>query len=203
MTPNLILDFRFWNTQFVCYFFGAKNEDSPRSVSNVRSRRDVRFDEQTTSLEFFNIVNFVLDFCPTDPTDIEFMKRFAKIGGGGGMTFDPAKLSPEMKTVEQGRADAWEAIAGGVKELEEGKLTAGDVFGTHQAMQNNYLNRWFGGPWASMATRSRGWCIRSIGPTPADRCWQGPVLHLAVCARPLILPSGEGSWRPPAIVQAN
>ena len=61
------------------------------------------------------------------------------------MTFDPSKLSFEMKTAnEQGRADAWEAFAGVVKELEEGKLTAGDLFGTRQYMKNNYLNRWLG-----------------------------------------------------------
>jgi hypothetical protein len=101
--------------------------------------------EQKTSLEFFNIVNFVLTYCPTDPTEVELMKRFAKIGVGAGMTFDPAKLSPEMKTaIEQGRADAWEAFAGGVKALEEGKLTSGDLFGTRQFMKNNYLNRWLG-----------------------------------------------------------
>jgi len=101
--------------------------------------------EQKTSLEFFNIVNFVLKYCPTDPTEVELMKRFAKIGVGGGMTFDPAKLSPEMKTaIEQGRADAWEAFVGGEKELMEGTLTSGDLFGTREAMKNNYLNRWLG-----------------------------------------------------------
>ena len=102
-------------------------------------------DEQKTSLDFFRIVNFVLGFCPTDPTEIELMKRFAKIGVGGGLDFDPSKLSPEMKTaLEQGRADAWEAFAGGEKELEAGTLTSGDLFGTRQSMKNNYLNRWLG-----------------------------------------------------------
>jgi hypothetical protein len=72
-------------------------------------------------------------------------KRFAKIGIEGGETFDPAKLSPELKTaIEQGRSDAWEAFAGAAKEMEEGKITSGDCFGTREFMKNNYLNRWVG-----------------------------------------------------------
>jgi hypothetical protein len=100
---------------------------------------------QKTSLEFFNVMNFVLQFCPTDPSEKALMARFAKIGVGVGKTFDPDKLSPEIKTaIEQGRADAYAAFAGGVKKLDDGTLTSGDLFGTRQAMKNNYLNRWLG-----------------------------------------------------------
>jgi hypothetical protein len=86
-----------------------------------------------------------LQFCATDPSETELMARFAKIGVGAGKTFDPSKLSPEMKAaIEQGRADAWDAFAGGVKLLDDGTLTSGDLFGTREAMKNNYLNRWLG-----------------------------------------------------------
>jgi hypothetical protein len=64
--------------------------------------------EQRTSPEFFNVLNFVLQFCPTVPSEIALMERFAKIGVGAGKTFAVDKLSPEMKTaIEQGMADAW------------------------------------------------------------------------------------------------
>jgi hypothetical protein len=100
-------------------------------------------DEQKTSLEFFNIVNFVLRYSPTVPSEVDLMERFAKIGVGGGLTFDPAKLSPEIKTaIEQGRADAYEAFAGQIKLMNEGKLTSGEVFGTREYLKNNYLYRW-------------------------------------------------------------
>jgi hypothetical protein len=100
-------------------------------------------EEEKTSLEFFNILNFVLDYCPVDPTEVELRERFAKIGIEGGKTFDPAKLSPEMKSaIEQGRAEAWEAFAAGAKLLEAGKITSGDCFGTRKYMKNNYLYRW-------------------------------------------------------------
>jgi hypothetical protein len=98
--------------------------------------------EEKTSPEFFNILNFVLQFCPTVPSEEALMVRFAKIGVGAGKTFDASKLSPEMKTAfEQGTADAWVALAGLKKDVEEGKVNSGDVFGTRQYLKNNYLYR--------------------------------------------------------------
>jgi hypothetical protein len=98
--------------------------------------------EEKTSLQFFNILNFVLQFCPTVPSEKELMARFGKIGVGAGKTFDASKLSPEMKTaIEQGMADAWVALAGLKKDVEEGKVNSGDVFGTRQFLKGNYLYR--------------------------------------------------------------
>ncbi|MDX9788911.1 MAG: DUF1254 domain-containing protein [Desulfobacterales bacterium] len=100
-------------------------------------------EEQKSSLEVFNILNFILQFCPTDPSEKELMERFAKVGIGAGKTFDPTKLSPEMKKAfEEGIGDAWKEFAGGVQLLNEGKITSGDVFGTREFMKNNYLYRW-------------------------------------------------------------
>src|SRR6266849_3712624 len=98
--------------------------------------------EEKTSPQFFNILNFVLQFCPTVPTEEALMARFAKIGVGAGKTFDANKLSPEMKTaIEQGMADAWADFRGVVKQVDEGKVTSGDLFGTRAYMKNNYLYR--------------------------------------------------------------
>src|SRR5438270_6448798 len=67
--------------------------------------------EEKTSPKFFNILNFVLGYCPTDPSETELMARFAKIGVGAGKKIDASKLSPEMKTaIEQGMGDAWAAF---------------------------------------------------------------------------------------------
>jgi len=98
--------------------------------------------EEKTSPEFFNILNFVLGYCPTDPSEVELMARFAKIGVGAGKTFDASKLSPEMKkAIEEGVGDAWAAFGGLVKLFDEGKVTSGDVFGTRAFLKNNYLYR--------------------------------------------------------------
>jgi len=118
-------------------------EPAPPAAPAVNWIKPLSKDEEKTSLEFFNVLNFVLGYCPTVPSEVDLMKRFAKIGVGGGMTFDPTKLSPEIKTaIEQGRADAYEAFAGQVKLMDEGKLTSGDVFGTRKFLKNNYLYRW-------------------------------------------------------------
>ncbi|WP_404360980.1 DUF1254 domain-containing protein [Methylotuvimicrobium sp. KM1] len=117
----------------------------PPAAPTVDFIKPITQNEQKTSLEFFNIMNFVLGYSPAVPSEVALRERFAQIGIGGGMTFDPARLSPEMKTaIEQGRADAWKAFAGGVKELTEGKITSGDVFGSREFLKDNYLNRWLG-----------------------------------------------------------
>ena len=98
--------------------------------------------EERTSPEFFNILNFILQFCPTNPSETELMARFAKINVGAEQTFDPNKLSPDMKTsIEQGIADAWVDFAALEKQFDAGKVTAGDVFGTRAYLKNNYLYR--------------------------------------------------------------
>ncbi len=116
---------------------------APKAAPAIDYMKPISHDEEKTSLEVFSILNFVLQFCPTDPTETELMARFAKVGIGAGKTFDPAKLSPEMKKAfEEGIGDAWKEFAGGVKLLDEGKLTSGDLFGTREFMKNNYLYRW-------------------------------------------------------------
>ena len=98
--------------------------------------------EEKTSPQFFNILNFVLQFCPTDPSETELMARFARIGVGAGKAMDASKLSPEMKAaVEQGVADAWADFGELEKQFAAGKVTSGDVFGTRQYLKNNYLYR--------------------------------------------------------------
>lgn len=97
---------------------------------------------EKSSLEVFSVLNFLLQYCPTVPSETELMSRFAKLGIGAGMTFDPDKLSPEIKqAIEQGIGDAWAEFADQVKLLDTGKLTSGDVFGTRTFMQNNYMHR--------------------------------------------------------------
>jgi len=98
--------------------------------------------DEKTSPQFFNILNFLLQFCPTNPSEKELMARFARIGVGAGKAFDASKLSPEMtKAIEGGIADAWADFAGLVKQFDAGKVTSGDVFGTREYLKNNYLYR--------------------------------------------------------------
>jgi len=93
----------------------------------------------------FTIVNFMLELCPTVPSETELMQRFARIGVGAGVPFEVSTLSPEMMAAfEGGIADAWQAFAGVEKEMATGKLNSGDCFGTRKFLENNYLLRFAG-----------------------------------------------------------
>jgi hypothetical protein len=98
-------------------------QPSPRPAPTIDFIKPLTVETQKTSLEFFNILNFVLRYCPTDPSEVEPMKRFAKIGVGAGQSFDAGGLSPETtKAIEDGRADAWADFAALLKQfLTKGK----------------------------------------------------------------------------------
>jgi hypothetical protein len=99
-------------------------------------------DQERTSPEFFNILNFILQFCPTVPSEKELMARFARLGIGAGRVFDVGKLPPIIASaVGGGIADAWQAFAQLKKQVDDGQVTSGDVFGTRQFLKNNYLYR--------------------------------------------------------------
>jgi hypothetical protein len=128
-----------YKAQTLSAFLGTA---TPKAAPAIDFIKPLTPAQEKTSLQFFNVLNFVLGFCPTNPSETELMARFAKIGVGPGQIFDPGKLSPELKeAIEQGMADAWADFAGLKKEFDEGKLTSGDVFGTREYLKNNYLFR--------------------------------------------------------------
>jgi hypothetical protein len=128
-----------YKSQTLSAFLGTA---APKAAPVINFIKPLTPAEQKTSPQFFNILNFALQFCPTHPSEKELMKRFAKIGVGAGKTFDASKLSPEMKAaIQQGMADAWADFGGLEKQLAAGKVTSGDIFGTREFLRNNYLYR--------------------------------------------------------------
>jgi hypothetical protein len=122
-------------------------QPGPAAAPAVDFIKPLTPDTQKTSLEFFNVLSFILKFCPTVPSEIALMARFEKIGVGAGRTFDVSTLSPEMKTaIEQGMADAWADMADLRKNrIDTKEVTSGDLFGTRDYLKNNYLFRMAGG----------------------------------------------------------
>ena len=93
----------------------------------------------------FQQLNFVLQFCPTHPSERELMARFARLGIGAGRTFDWDTLSPDIQTaIGQGIADAWAEFAELKKKADAGEVGSGEVFGTREHLKNNYLHRMAG-----------------------------------------------------------
>jgi hypothetical protein len=128
-----------YKAQTLSAFLGT---GAPKAAPAINFIKPLTPAEEKTSPQFFNILNFVLQFCPTDPSETELMARFARIGVGAGKTLDASKLSPEMKAaIEQGMAHAWADFGGLEKQMAAGKVTSGDVFGTREYLKNNYLYR--------------------------------------------------------------
>lgn len=121
-------------------------QPAPAALPAIEFIKPLTPDEEKTSLEFFTILNFALGYAPTVPSEVDLMARFAKIGVGPGLTFDPASLSPEMKTaIENGVADAWTEFGQfRTEKIDTGDVTSADVFGSRAFLKNNYLYRMAG-----------------------------------------------------------
>ncbi|CAN7146149.1 DUF1254 domain-containing protein [Bosea sp. LjRoot9] len=100
-------------------------------------------EQERSSLEFFGLLNFLLQFCPPHPSERALMARFARIGIGAGKRFDAAALSPEIRqALQDGMADAWKAFADyKATQLDTGKRTSADGFGTRAFLKNDYMAR--------------------------------------------------------------
>jgi hypothetical protein len=100
-------------------------------------------DEARTSLEFFTVLNFLLQFCPTHSSETELMARFARIGVGAGKSFDTTSLSAEMrKALSDGMADGWKAFNEfKTTQVDTGKSSSADGFGTRAFLKNDYMQR--------------------------------------------------------------
>jgi hypothetical protein len=103
-------------------------------------------DQQKTSPQFFDILNFVMRFAPTLPGEQDMRARFASIGIGPDGTFDSESLTPEMRTaIEGGMSDAWAELTTLQKDkLDTGQVTSADLFGTREFLNGNYLYRMAG-----------------------------------------------------------
>jgi hypothetical protein len=118
-------------------------QPAPPPAPNIDFIVPLTPDEEKTSIKFYDILNFWLQFCPVDSSETELMARFAKIGVGGKMKFDSENLSPEIKeAIEDGMKDAWKELAEFQKtELKTKKVMSEDMFGTRAFLKNNYMYR--------------------------------------------------------------
>src|SRR6185436_20887031 len=91
----------------------------------------------------FNVLNFVLQFCQTHPSEVELMARFNKLGIGAGQKFTAQSFAPEIrKAIEDGIGDAWRTFDEFKSaEIDSGRRGSGDMTGTREHLKNNYLYR--------------------------------------------------------------
>jgi hypothetical protein len=115
---------------------------APATAPEINFPKPLSADEERTSLEFFNELNFILQFCPTHPSEKELMARFARLGIGANQKFDAGALTLEVrKAVEEGIADAWKDFSQAQEDINAGKIPNGATSGTREFLKNNYLYR--------------------------------------------------------------
>lgn len=91
-------------------------------------------DEQRTSTRFFDLLAFLLGFCPIDASEADLRKSFASIGIAGGAPFDPGTDVSDYAA----------GMAAGQQEIDEARArttSSRDLFGSRASMHNDYLNR--------------------------------------------------------------
>jgi hypothetical protein len=122
------------------------NQPPPAAAPAIDFVPPLTVDQQKTSPQFFEILNFVLRYAPTQAGEKELRDRFATIGIGPDGDFDADKLSPEMRTaVEGGMADAWAELDQFKKDkVDTGEVTSAQLFGTAEDLKGNYLYRMAG-----------------------------------------------------------
>jgi hypothetical protein len=122
------------------------NQPSPAPAPAIDFAPPLTSDQQKTSPQFFDILNFALRYAPVLPAEQAMRDRFATIGIGPDGDFDADKLSPEMRSaIEAGMADAWTELGALKKDkIDTGQVGAADFFGTAQYLNGNYLYRMAG-----------------------------------------------------------
>jgi hypothetical protein len=90
--------------------------------------------QERTSPQAFDLLAFILQFCPTPPSEVALRQSFEKIGIVPGKPFDAgsqASVYVAGMAAGQGEIDAARAAV----------KSANDLFGTPAEMDGNYLNR--------------------------------------------------------------
>ncbi len=115
---------------------------APAVAADIDFIEPLTREEIRESPKIFEHLNFVLQFCPTHPSEQELMARFAQLDIGAGKTFAFDKFPPEIQAaIGEGIADAWADLAKLKTRIEAREVGSGDAFGTREHLKNNYLYR--------------------------------------------------------------
>ncbi|WP_240802744.1 DUF1254 domain-containing protein [Streptomyces sp. A0642] len=144
-------------------------------------------EEDLGTVEFFTLLDFLLQFFPVLDTERSLRDRLAaSLGVTGSGEFEPAGLAPEIRSaVEQGIADAR-------ARLDEAKKDAVDSthwFGTRAEHGTDYLTRAVGvdkGLYGLPAAEAwyAGWVQDDLGNRPPNAATHDHVIHFAHGALP-------------------
>lgn len=136
-----------YKAQPLSRFLGeASTIPAPNPAPPIDFLKPISRDDQKTSPEFYNLLNFVLKFCPANSTETELMQKFAKIKLGPDQNIDFSAMDPDLKkSYLDGMLDAWTSYEDFIKtKVNTGEVVSGQVFGTREQLKNNYMYRMTG-----------------------------------------------------------
>jgi hypothetical protein len=117
-------------------------QPAPKTVAATECMPPVTFEAQETSFAFFDVLNFILNFCPAHPAEQLLMTRFAAIGVGAGLRLNASRLSADMRQAfALGMADARADLDALKRRIDAGEVAVSALSGTRTHLKNNYLYR--------------------------------------------------------------
>jgi hypothetical protein len=147
-------------------------------------------DIATPSPDIFPIVNFVVQFCPPNPSESALLARFAQLNIGPGQTFDFSKFSPEIQqAINDGIKDSNADLDTVMKGINTDQISSGDMFGSRDFLKDNYLYRYAGAKLGLYGNSKQdalyfGYFI-DANHQPLDASKSGYELHFAKGGLPL------------------
>lgn len=121
--------------------FQAKK--SPKAAPKINFITPLTVEQQKSSPAFFNVLNFALQYANVHPSEKAMLKEFEQIGVKPGQSFDISKLAPAVQAaIPKGMAAAWQdALSYKAENMDTGKLSSADGFGTREFLQGRYMDR--------------------------------------------------------------
>ncbi|MDJ0798538.1 MAG: DUF1254 domain-containing protein [Calothrix sp. MO_167.B12] len=121
-----------YKVQPLSEFVGTQPPQAPPELDYPPISRD------TLQENFFEYVNFLLQFCPTHPTEVELRERFKTIGVEPGAVFPPAGVSQDwLNAISAGQEEGMNEI----DQVAQETTTSAGLFGTREELDNDYLKR--------------------------------------------------------------
>jgi hypothetical protein len=98
-----------------------------------------------TTPAIFSYLNFLLQFCPTDPSEAGLMERFAKLHLGADESFNLSSFPLQVQqAITDGIVDTKADVEVMMKKINTDQVQSSDFFGTREFLKNNYLYRFIG-----------------------------------------------------------
>ena len=128
-----------YKAQSLSAFLGT---EAPPAAAAVDWVKPVLPADQRTSLEFFNVLAFALQFAPNHPSEIALRRAFESIGIIPGKRIDFANLPAATKSAFS------DGMTDGQNEIDARRATlkgsSADLFGTRAFLKNDYVRRALG-----------------------------------------------------------